>query len=58
MDKTTLLGLVMIYSWVHAIYIVNKKNDDKFYKKTSYEELVTVIAITNTILCAVGLLLA
>lgn len=49
---TTILGLIIIYSWVHSIVIlVNKEKESR----TPYEKFLLIFALTTVILCFVGL---
>lgn len=47
---TTILGLVMIYTWVHSIVIVAKKTQNI----TSYETVVLIAGVTGIALYIIG----
>ena len=51
---TTILGLVMIYSWIHAVIILNKNKE----LRTQYENVVVIVALTGIILFVIGTLMA
>lgn len=46
----TILGLVMVYSWVHALIILFKKLN----KTTTYEQVVVITAIIGVALYVIG----
>ena len=45
-----ILGIVMIYSWVHALVIIF----NKLKGLTQYETIVSIVALTAFILLVVG----
>ena len=55
MDGQTILGLVIVYSWVHAIVLQVQKK--KYKEMTGYEQTVSIVAITGVILIIIGLLM-
>lgn len=48
----TILGLVMIYSWVHSVIILNKSKE----ARTPYERGVIIVGLTGIILFIIGTL--
>lgn len=46
----TILGFVMIYTWVHSVVIIAKKVKDL----TSYEGTVMIFALVGFILMVIG----
>lgn len=47
----TVLGLTMIYSWIHFVVLTFKK---KYAERTTYEKVVTWYAIIGFILFVIG----
>lgn len=47
----TILGLAMIYAWVHSIVIVSTKVENT----TTYEKIVMLIGVTAFVLVVIGL---
>ena len=55
MELNTLVGLVMVYAWVHTIVLFAQK---KTYKEMKgYEQTVVIVAITGVVLTLVGLMM-
>lgn len=50
---TALLGIIMMYSWVHLIVIVFQR---AYTKSTGYEKVVTIVAIVSFALYVLGTL--
>lgn len=51
----TLLGLIMVYSWVHTVVLLVQKK--KYKEMTGYEQTVIIVAITGAVLTVIGLLM-
>ena len=45
----TILGIIMMYSWVHSVVILAKNE-----KRTKYEETVLIVALVGFILFVIG----
>lgn len=46
----TILGLVMVYSWVHSVIIIGKTMKDT----TNYENTVLIIGLIGFIMSLIG----
>jgi hypothetical protein len=46
----TILGLIMIYSWVHGVVIIGRKIKDT----TTYENVVLIIGLVALVLFVLG----
>lgn len=49
----TILGLAIIYSWVHGLILLLQKKD--FNDRTRYEQAVIVVGIITLVICIIGL---
>lgn len=51
----TLLGFIMIYSWVHATILIYKNTD--FTKFTGYEKAVMIVGLVSFVLLFIGVIM-
>lgn len=51
----TILGLIMIYTWVHTGILTFQKTT--YANRTGYEKVVTIVACTGVALIIIGVMI-